>query len=187
MGWLVGATVGAVSGVIGQIVSDVVTSVLSQEVKISDWQTYVGAAIGGAAGGVVLATTGNTNAANCVSAAVTTGVGMTLEKVTGEKDYSWGEIVENTCKDAIVAGRFNQLEGIKGITAGKNSYWAVFRAGLTKLRTGSAVNMSKKVFRKGIVSSIVGGYAMDFYYGMKQYCNNEKNEGDDEWYRYEQL
>ncbi len=36
--------------------------------------------------------------------------------------------------------------------------------------------MSKKVFRKGIVSSIVGGYAMDFYYGMKQYCNNEKNE-----------
>ena len=186
-GWLVGATVGAVSGVIGQIVSDVVTSVLSQEVKISDWQTYVGAAIGGAAGGVVLATTGNTNAANCVSAAVTTGVGMTLEKVTGEKDYSWGEIVENTCKDAIVAGRFNQLEGIKGITAGKNSYWAVFRAGLTKLRTGSAVNMSKKVFRKGIVSSIVGGYAMDFYYGMKQYCNNEKNEGDDEWYRYEQL
>ena len=147
----------------------------------------MGAAIGGAAGGVVLATTGNTNAANCVSAAVTTEVGMTLEKVTGEKDYSWEKIVETTCKDAIVAGRFNQLEGIKGITAGKNSYWAVFRAGLTKLRTGSAVNMSKKVFRKGIVSSIVGGYAMDFYYGMKQYCNNEKNEGDDEWYRYEQL
>lgn len=35
---------------------DVATSVLNGEVTISNWQTYTGAAVGGAVGGVVLAT-----------------------------------------------------------------------------------------------------------------------------------
>ena len=45
------------------MISDIVTSVINGEVTISNWQTYIGAAVGGAAGGVVLAITGNMNAA----------------------------------------------------------------------------------------------------------------------------
>lgn len=60
------------------MISDIVTSVINGEVTISNWQTYIGAAVGGAAGGVVLAITGNMNAANAVTAFVTTGVGQSL-------------------------------------------------------------------------------------------------------------
>jgi hypothetical protein len=122
------------------------------------------------AGGVVLATTGSVNAANAVSGAFTTGAGMFLDKVTGNADYSWGEIAVNTLVDGAVGLGCGKAPGVKGITSGRNSWSAVFRSGLKKLWKGSAVNMSKKVFRKGILSSIVGGYAMDIYYGIKQHA-----------------
>ena len=66
-GWLIGAAVGGVAGLIGQVVSDVVTSVIAGEVHISGWQTYVGAFVGGAAGGVALALTGNVETMNFVN------------------------------------------------------------------------------------------------------------------------
>ena len=43
-------------------------------------------------------------------------------------------------------------------------------SGLTKLRNGTTLHMSAKVVGKGIASSFVGGLAMDFYYGIKQYA-----------------
>ena len=43
---------------------------------------------------------------------------------------------------------------------------------MTKLRNGTAARMSSRVVRKGVTSSIVGGGAMDVYYGVKQYAYN---------------
>ena len=80
--WVIGAGVGAVAGLVGQVISDAVTSALTGELVISNWQTYTGAIVGGAAGGVVLATTGNIAAANAVTGFVTTGVSQSLEKAT---------------------------------------------------------------------------------------------------------
>ena len=168
---LIGAVVGAVAGVVGQVISDVVTSVLNGEVTISNWQTYTGAAVGGAAGGVVLATTGNMNAANAVTGAVTTGVGQSLEKLT-IKNYnkSWAEIGVNAAVDGAVSYGLGKIPGIKGATAGRNSWSAVYKSGLTKLRNGTAARMSAKVVAKGLGSSIVGGFALDGYYGVKQHA-----------------
>ena len=160
-----------VAGVVGQVISDVVTSVIEGEVKISNWQTYTGAAIGGAAGGVVLATTGSMNAANAVTGAVTTGVGQSLEKLTIKGyDKSWGEIAGNTVADGLVSYGLGKLPGIKGATAGRNSWSAVYKSGFTKLRNHTASRMSAKVIAKGFGASIVGGLALDGYYGVKQHA-----------------
>ena len=43
---------------------------------------------------------------------------------------------------------------------------------LTKLRNGTASRMSLRVVGKGVTSSIVGGGALDVYYGVKQYAYN---------------
>jgi len=72
--WVIGA------GLVGQVISDVVTSALTGEIIISNWQTYTGAIVGGAVGGIVLATTGNIADANAVTGAVTTRIGQYLEK-----------------------------------------------------------------------------------------------------------
>ena len=168
---VIGAVVGAIAGVVGQVISDVVTSLIEGEVKISNWQTYTGAAIGGAAGGVVLATTGNMNAANMVTGALTTGVGQSLEKLTIDGyDKSWGEIAGNAVADGLISFGLGKIPGIKGATAGRNSWSAVYKSGLTKLRNHTASRMSARVIAKGIGSSIAGGFALDGYYGAKQYA-----------------
>lgn len=168
---IIGAAVGAVAGVVGQAISDVVTSAINGKVTISNWQTYAGAAIGGAAGGLVLANTGSVSAANAVTGAVTTGVGQSLEKLTIKGyDKSWAEIGANTVVDGSISYGLGKLPGVKGITAGKNSWSAVYKSGLTKLRNGTASRMSAKVIGKGIGSSIVGGLALDGYYGIKQHA-----------------
>ena len=167
--WVIGAAVGAVVGVIGQVVSDVVTSVANGELTLSNWQTYTGAFIGGAVGGAILGGTGNVALANAASGFVTTGVGLALEKVTGESDKSWGEIAVNSVADGAISYGLGKLPGIKGITKGRNSMSAVYKSGLTKLRNGTAKTMSLKVLGKGVVSGFVGGLAMDGYYGVKQH------------------
>jgi len=144
---------------------------LNGEITISNWQTYAGAAVGGAAGGVVLATTGNINAANAVTGAVTTGVGQSLEKITiSNYNKTWTEIAANVAIDGVISYGLGKIPGINGATAGRNSWSAVYRSGLTKLRNGTVARMSVKVIVKGLASSIIGGFALDGYYGVKQHA-----------------
>lgn len=53
---------------------------------------------------------------------------------------------------------------------GRNSWSAVYKSGLTKLRNGTAARMSAKVIAKGFGSSVFGGFALDGYYDVKQYA-----------------
>ena len=168
---IIGAAVGAVAGVVGQVVSDAVTSMLNGEITFSNWQTYIGAALGGAAGGIVLATTGNMTAANTIAGAVTTGIGQSLEKLTiSNYDKSWAEIGANVIVDGALSYELGKISRFDGVTAGKNSWSSVYKSGLTKLRNGTATKMSTKVVLKGLASSIFGGFAVDGYYGLKQHA-----------------
>lgn len=167
---IIGMTAGAVIGVAGQIVSDLATSVLNGKLSFSNWQTYAGAILGGAIGGAVLGSTGNVNLANAVAGATTTGIGMSLEKLTGCSDKSWAEIGANAVVDGAISYGLGKLPGVKNITAGKNNMSAVYKSGLTKLRNKTVSNISKKVYKKGVISGFVGGLAMDGYYGVKQFA-----------------
>ena len=167
---IIGMTAGAVIGVAGQIVSDLATSVLNGKLSFSNWQTYAGAILGGAIGGAVLGSTGNVNLANAVAGATTTGIGMSLEKLTGCSDKSWAEISANAVVDGTISYGLGKLPGAKNITAGKNNMSAVYKSGLTKLRNKTVSNISKKVYKKGVISGFVGGLAMDGYYGVKQFA-----------------
>ena len=167
--WVIGAAVGAVVGVVGQLVSDAVTSALNRELTVSNWQTYTGAFVGGAIGGAILGGTGNVDLANTATGFATTGVGLSLEKVTGVSDKSWAEIGVNAVVDGAVSYRLGKLPGANGITKGRNSMSAVYKSGLTKLRNGTAAHMRLKVIGKGMVSIFFGGLTMDGYYGIKQH------------------
>ena len=81
---VIGAFVGMLGGLAGQGITDALTSVLCNELTVSNWETYAGAAIGGAAGGVILGGTGNIGASNFASGFISTGAGMFLEKLFGD-------------------------------------------------------------------------------------------------------
>lgn len=155
-------------GLAGQVVSDFITSCLTVTVSISNWQTYTGAIIGGAVGGAVLGATGNVALSNTVTGFATTGIGMSLEKVTGASDASWTEIGVNSVVDGATSYVLGKLPGVKKLTKGRNNNSAVYRGGLTKLRNGTARHMSKRVFWKGIKSTFISGLPMDAYYGLKK-------------------
>ena len=153
---LIAFTVGAIAGVVGQFVSDVVSSAISGEWQMSSLESYTGAAIGYGIGGIV--SMWNPTLGLAVASGLSTFTGQALEKATGKNDSSWGEIVGASvvsgCVGAIF-GHFSKGLRVNGITAGKNSWASVYKAGLTKLRHGVVKNMSTKVFFKGIVSSVV--------------------------------
>ena len=136
-------TAGAVIGVAGQIVSDLATSVLNGKLSFSNWQTYAGAILGGAIGGAVLGSTGNVNLANAVAGATTTGIGMSLEKLTGCSDKSWAEISANAVVDGTISYGLGKLPGVKNITAGKNNMSAVYKSGLRFLYKGIIIKHNK--------------------------------------------
>lgn len=159
----------------GRFVSDVVTSVINREVTVSSWQTYVGATLGGAASGVAFVATGGnpavaTKVSSAVSGGVTTLTSGVLEKLTNDDyDQTWGEIMANTALDTAVGFAVSYVDiRIPRVTSGRNSMSAVYRSGLTKLRNGTAQNMSQKVVAKGVASMATASLAMDTYYGVKQ-------------------
>jgi len=171
---LIGAGIGAVVGAVGQFISDVITSKLagdsSRVLLISNWQTYLGAALGGAIGGAVLGGTGNVTLSNAITGATTTGISQLLEKMTIENySKSWEEIGANIVLDGLVSFSVGELISLKGVTAGRNSMSSVYRAGLTKIRNGTAERMSVSILKKGLFSNFTSGIPLDAYYGLKQY------------------
>ena len=116
------------------------------------------------------------NLANAVCGAVTTGVGMTLEKIYGGKDYSWTEIGVNSVVDGAMSFGLGKVIKWNGVTVGRNSYTAVYKTGLTKLRNETLSQIGAKVAAKGIGSIFTSGIVMDGYYGIKQCVYNTLRE-----------
>ena len=168
----VGLLVGAVTGVAGQVISDVVTNIIVHrfdfnEWSFSNWQTYAGAMLGGAIGGAVFAATKNLPLANALTGLLTTGIGMTLDKIYGSSEATWGEIILVSAFDGFIAWGLTKFPGVDKITAGRNSHQAVYSSGLTKLKNNTA-GMSFKTILKGMSAFVVGSIPMDVYYGIKQ-------------------
>ena len=162
---IIAGGVGLVVGIGGQFVSDIVSSTISGNWSFSSWETYVGAGVGGAAGGVMsLYATPAVGAA--VGSGISTAIGQGLEKITGTNDRPSGTIVANTLVDAGVGAALGSLVEIPGITTGRNSYSAVFQSGLTKIGNGTAKTMSTKVITKGIISGLAGDIYVDLYDGV---------------------
>ncbi len=124
----IAAGVGAVLGVASQAASDVVLSVIKGKPQISSWQDYVGAAAGGAAGGVTTLYAGPVVGA-MVEGAVSTLSAEGLKAVT-KPNYNRDvkdvliEAVGNTVLGGVCAFGFNgfKFKSEEGISAISKSY-----------------------------------------------------------------
>ena len=163
----IAAGVGAAVSLASQFTSDLISSVKNGSFELSSWETYFGAIVGGAVGGVVTMCTG-TAVGGAVGSGVSTLVGQVLENVTGEENRSAGEIVCNTIIDAAFGSAWGKMDVIKvkGITSGRNSMSAVFSSGLTKLKNQTAKRMSFKVMKKGFISGYVSDSGLTVINGI---------------------
>ena len=138
-----------------QFVSDVV-NLASTGKWNSGWEDYVGAFIGGATAGIVFVASGfNLGVTFATMNAVETFATSILTNITGKTDLSFGEIVLSSFMSFIasfVLGSISKLGFTKNISLGRNSLLAVFKAGLTKLKNGTAKRMSISVAFGGLYS-----------------------------------
>ena len=105
--------VGAIGGGVTQLVSDVFSG------KISSVSTYIGAITGGAAGGAVLAGTGNVALAGAIEGGVTgsvTALGNGIEDVVSGKTDMSLDTAKSILGETLVSGA---TEGFLGTVAGK--------------------------------------------------------------------
>ncbi|MCX8075389.1 MAG: RHS repeat-associated core domain-containing protein, partial [Clostridia bacterium] len=174
---LIAAGVGAITGALGQLASDLVSSALNGEFKLSNWQTYVGATIGGAIGGWA-SLYASPVVGIAIGSGLSTGITQSLENITGVKQYSFKEIMQNSVFDAFIGGTVGLLlpsPKITGITAGRGNMASVFEAGLTKINNNIVKNMSTKVISKGIVSNVLKDINQSIVYGIKDYTSDNMN------------
>ena len=178
---LIAAAAGAIVGVASQLISDVVASALTGYWQFSSWETYVGAAVGGAVGGVVSLYASPVVGA-AVGGGVSTLVGQTLERVTGRNKRSVSAIVLNAGFDAAVSATICKIIPIKipTITSGRNSMAAVFSSGLTKIGRGTVSRMSAKVFGKGIIAGIASDLGVSTSFGVIDALEEKFNKIFDE-------
>ncbi len=160
LSWLIGLIVAAVvvafANTAVQLGSDLINYAITGQWN-SGWEDYLGAFLGGLAGGAVFFLTGfNAQFAFGTIGFVETLSTNLLTNATGKTDDSILSIIGKS----LASGLFNLTLGkgfnkVPGITKGINSYMAVFKSGLTKLSHGTARKMSIKVITKGIFGSFI--------------------------------
>ena len=152
LAFLISLFVFAVANTAIQFVSDVVKFVATGKWE-SDWEDYVGAFIGGAAGGIAFVLSGfNLSIAFGVMGAVDTLFTESLTNITGKTNYSILEIIGSTLISLGIGLLGGKGIEIAGVTIGRNSFYAVLKSGLKKLLNNTASRMSIKVILKGITS-----------------------------------
>ncbi|MDD5934978.1 MAG: hypothetical protein PUC65_05325 [Clostridiales bacterium] len=169
---LLAAAVGAIVSFAGQLISDIITFVRTGEWNGSI-QGYLGAILGGIAGGcVLLLTGGNAIIASSVEAAISTLFSESVDALRGsEKRPIWEILLDTTISagiSALFCKGFDKLSGkisklfsskipaLKRLT-GRGSYGACFKGAITRLKRGSYKKFGVKSIRNGVVDGLFGG------------------------------
>ena len=152
---LIGAGIGLAAGLASQVASDVVSNVWVNgfdfsEWQMSSWQSYVGAGLGGAIGGMFTPLFGAV-AVGFITGTASTAITMGLSNATGATNYGFGEIVASSLLMGMVSGlTAGIVDNIKipKLNAGRNSLNAISKQINTKLINGTINNVSDKTLRK---------------------------------------
>ena len=173
-GWLpvvVAAFVGGLVGAGGQLISDVTSWAVTGK---WEWnlEDYVGAALGGAVGGILMLHPGNITLACLMDGMVSTLFGESLKNLTGRSNKTNAEIWSETLISAGISGLLGKgceklsKGAAKSISSafprlkrlsGRGSYGAAYQMVLTKLKNNTYKNISLKTLRNGFISGMWEG------------------------------
>ena len=161
---LIGAGIGALAGLISQAVTDIAANKLSgkdiTEWELSSWQTYVGAAVGGAVSGAFTPFMGPV-ATGFINGTVSSFVCMGLENLTGASNYSFEEIALTSIAAGVLSGvTAGIVDNIKipGLNKGRGSLSAIQKQIYTNLDSGRiskiAFNTFFNMFKLEMINSL---------------------------------
>ena len=174
------ALVGAIVGVASQLAGDILNFIAT-----GDWESsfvdYVGAALGGAVGGIVtLLSGGNAYLAGVTDSAVSSLFSNSVENITGIESHTFGEMMLDTtlsvglslactfCFDKLTTKMTKNLAKSNPFKrlAGRNSYSASFKSAVTKLTNGTQKKFTMKTIRNGVFSDLAGSSFSTVFQGL---------------------
>ncbi|WP_343066739.1 RHS repeat-associated core domain-containing protein [Dissulfurirhabdus thermomarina] len=145
---------GAVVGLAGQGIGDLIGG------KLSGWEDYAGAALGGAAGGEALLYTGPVGA-GAIGGAVTNLSKQGLKNVSGKQ---CGFDSASLAFDTGIGSLTGFIPGVRipGITAGRGNFNSIFKQITSKFARGQISNIQqgtgiKMLVGRGVDTSLVPG------------------------------
>ncbi len=187
------AAVGALVGIGCQLASDAISAIVTRDWDGS-WQDYVGSAVGGAVGGILLLS-GNGTLACTVNAGISSFLSGHLSNLTGGEKKSSLEIMGDSVISAgltfglgKIFGKhvdqskrklsrlFSNNNAIRRLS-GRGSYDASFKMVVRKLKNGNAKAFSWKTIRNGTVAQMTDSYMENItngYIGAFNELNQEK-------------
>lgn len=131
---------GALLGLAGQAASDLVSG------SVSGWEDYVGSSVGGGAGGLALLYTGPV-VAGAAGGFATNIAKQSLKSLTGKGCFdNMTSLISDTAMGALTG----YIPGVKiqGITAGRNSFNAIYKSMTTKFKNGAIATVKIKTAMK---------------------------------------
>ena len=161
IGFLIAAITFAVVNTATQLVSDTISYAVTGKWN-SSWEDYFGAFLGGfMGGGMFFVSGGNLALTFGIMGGMQTVATDLMTNATGKTNYSGWQILGSTVFSATMSAfsiSFGGGAGKAGITVGKNSFMAVWKASLMKLKYDTASKMAGKVMLKGVaaVSVLMG-------------------------------
>lgn len=165
--------VGAVVGVANQLIGDLFSSSISGKLQFSSAETYVGAAVGGAAGAYTTLVTGSVLLGNAVTGFAGSSTREIIESKTKGEKISYSSIASETLVSS--AGTALGLK-VNKYTTGKNSFKAIYSSATKKLAKDSISDVSIKTVGKSIASEIISSSPSTFITGFGNPFNIERNE-----------
>ena len=156
----IGAGIGAASYTVGQVIDYAITGNFEWS-----WGGFVGSTVGGALGGAFTFITGGVGSAAFVSGAAITSGTMIGENISGDKSYSWEDILIS----AIISGGISAFSvgvmskiRISKLNAGRGSMSAVSQQMYTKFRREMIRRISLKTFTKMLTIEAYNGIVGNF-------------------------
>lgn len=175
---LLASVVGLFAGAGGQLISDLVSWTVTGKWE-SGWEDYIGAALGGAIGGVLMLVPGQSLTLACsMDGMMSTLFGESLKNITGRSNKTNVEIWGDTLISAGISGLLGKgceklseivakplasaFPGLKRLS-GRGSYAAAYKMVLTKLKNNTCKNISLKTLRNGVISEMWVGIFSNFF------------------------
>lgn len=178
---LIAAVVGAVVSLLGQVGGDLIQFMMSGEWPGS-WEDYVGAAIGGAVGGILTLICGPGNPiSGVVDSMLSSLIANSLKDLNGKDSNSLEELWLDATVDGITALVLGKLfEGptkkvnewladkIPALSrlVGSGSFGSSYKMVLTRLKNGSFKNISSKTIINGVLDGISGDFLKNIAKGF---------------------
>jgi RHS repeat-associated protein len=169
LGIIIGAAIaGSIINIGSVLISDLINYAKTNNWELSSWQQYVGAAFGGAIGGIISIWNPALGIAMSNMLDILTSELLEISIGDNKNNINWFNIFTSTILSVgigLLLGKLTQVVPITGLTKGSHSIQQVSKTIITKALNKTISTMSLKSFGKILIYNVISGFNFGWLIG----------------------